>query len=70
MILVIHYYCLYVDDLIFTDNNFIVIEDSKKFMLQEFEIIDIGLMSFLMGIKIIQSNDEILSTKRVMLLNF
>jgi hypothetical protein len=37
---------LYVDDLIFTGNNPIMFKDFKKSMVQEFEIINIGLMTF------------------------
>jgi len=37
---------LYVDDLIFTGNNPTMFKDFKKSMVQEFEIINIGLMTF------------------------
>jgi hypothetical protein len=43
--------CLYVDDLIFTDNNPSMVKDFKKAMTQEFEMTDIGLMSYYLGIK-------------------
>jgi hypothetical protein len=36
---------LYVDDLIFTGNNPTMFKDFKKSMVQEFEIINIGLMT-------------------------
>ncbi|KAL4017192.1 hypothetical protein IC575_024868 [Cucumis melo] len=39
--------CLYVDDLIFTGNCASMFEDLKNAMTQEFEITDIGLMSYL-----------------------
>jgi hypothetical protein len=46
--------CLYVDDLIFTGNNPSMFEDFKKAMTQEFEITDIGLMSYYLGIEVKQ----------------
>jgi hypothetical protein len=45
---------LYVDDLIFTCNNPSMFEDFKKAMTQEFEMTDIGLMSYYLGIKVKQ----------------
>lgn len=46
--------CLYVDDLIFTGNNPSMFEDFKKAMTQEFEMTDIGLMSYYLGIEVKQ----------------
>jgi hypothetical protein len=46
--------CLYVDNLIFTGNNLIMFKDFKKSMVQEFEIIDIGLMTYFFGLEVIQ----------------
>jgi hypothetical protein len=47
-------YCLYVDNLIFTGNNPSMFEDFKKAMIQEFEMTDIGLMSYYLGIEVKQ----------------
>jgi hypothetical protein len=47
-------FCLYVDDLIFTGNNPSMFEDFKKAMTQEFEMTDIGLMSYYLGIEVKQ----------------
>jgi len=46
--------CLYVDDLIFIGNNPSMFEDIKKAITQEFEMTDIGLMSYYLGIKVKQ----------------
>jgi hypothetical protein len=45
--------CLYVDDLIFTSNNPTMFEDFKKSMVQEFEMIDISLMTHFLGLEVI-----------------
>jgi hypothetical protein len=46
--------CLYVDDLIFTGNNPTMFEDFKKSMVQEFEMTDIGLMAYFLGLEVTQ----------------
>ncbi|GKV17840.1 hypothetical protein SLEP1_g28296 [Rubroshorea leprosula] len=46
--------CLYVDDLIFTSNSTRMIEDFKRFMMHEFEMTDLGLMSYFLGIEVMQ----------------
>ena len=51
--------CLYVDDLIFTGINPSMFEDFKKAMTKEFEMIDIGLMAYYLGIEVKQMEDEI-----------
>ncbi|GKV50107.1 hypothetical protein SLEP1_g56822 [Rubroshorea leprosula] len=51
--------CLYVDDLIFTGNNANMFEEFKKAMTQEFEMTDIGLMSYYLGIEVKQNEDGI-----------
>jgi hypothetical protein len=38
--------CLYVDDLIFTGNNPKMSENFKQVMIKEFEMTDIGFMSY------------------------
>ena len=49
--------CLYVDDLIFTRD--FGIEDFKAVMEGEFEMIDLGLMKFFLGIEVQQSESGI-----------
>lgn len=51
--------CLYVDDLIYTGNNPKMFEEFKKEMTQEFEMTDIGLMSYYLGIEVKQDRDGI-----------
>jgi hypothetical protein len=46
--------CLYVGDLIFTGNNPSMFEDFKKAMTQEFEMTDIGFMSYYLEIEVKQ----------------
>ncbi|KAJ4781946.1 polyprotein [Rhynchospora pubera] len=50
---------LYVDDLIFTGNSGEMIEEFKKAMMREFEMTDLGLMSYFLGLEIKQSDDGI-----------
>jgi hypothetical protein len=44
--------CLYVDDLIFTKNNPKIFKDFKQVMIKEFEMTDISLMTYYLGIEI------------------
>ena len=49
--------CLYIDDLIFTGNNPIMFEDFKRSMVQEFEMTDIGLMAYFLGLEVTQKEE-------------
>jgi hypothetical protein len=49
--------CLYVDDLIFTGNDLEMFEKFKKSMKIEFEMTDLGLMHYFLGIEVVQSVD-------------
>ena len=51
--------CLYVDDLIFTGNNPSMFKDFKKAMAREFEMTDIGLMAYYLGIEVKQMEEGI-----------
>ena len=44
--------CLYIDDLIYTNNNPTMFEDFKKSMVQEFEMTDISLMVYFLGLEV------------------
>jgi len=44
--------CLYMDDMIFTRNNPKIFGDFKQEMIKEFEMTDIGLMTYYLGIEI------------------
>ncbi|KAL0398405.1 UNVERIFIED_CONTAM: Retrovirus-related Pol polyprotein from transposon TNT 1-94 [Sesamum radiatum] len=50
---------LYVDDLIYTENNEKMIHDFKEDMMKTFEMSDLGLMHFFLGIEINQEKEEI-----------
>jgi Reverse transcriptase (RNA-dependent DNA polymerase) len=50
---------LYVDDLIFTGNNRDMIEKFKLKMTKEFEMIDLGLMSYFLGLEVREENSGI-----------
>ena len=51
--------CIYVDDSIFMESNPSMFEKFKKAMIKEFEMIDIGLMSYYLGIEVKQKQDGI-----------
>ncbi|XP_071738725.1 uncharacterized mitochondrial protein AtMg00810-like [Rutidosis leptorrhynchoides] len=51
--------CLYVDDLIFTGSNPKMFEEFKKAMVREFEMTDIGLMAYYLGIEVKQKKEGI-----------
>ena len=51
--------CLYVDDLIFTGSNQKMFQEFKKAMTKEFEMTDIGLMAYYLGIEVKQKEDGI-----------
>ncbi|KAL0401556.1 UNVERIFIED_CONTAM: Retrovirus-related Pol polyprotein from transposon TNT 1-94 [Sesamum latifolium] len=51
--------CLYVDDLIFTSNNPNLFEKFKKKMSLEFDMTDLGLMSYYLGLEVKQSEKGI-----------
>lgn len=47
--------CLYVDDLIYTGSDVDMFDDFKKSMMNEFDMIDLGLMHYFLGIEVVQS---------------
>ncbi|KAG6489096.1 hypothetical protein ZIOFF_050354 [Zingiber officinale] len=49
--------CLYVDDLIFTGSNPSMFGEFKDVMTKEFEMTDIGLMAYYLGIEVNQRED-------------
>lgn len=51
--------CLYVDDLIFTGSNPTMFNEFKEVMTKEFEMIDMGLMAYYLGIEVKQKKDGI-----------
>ncbi|XP_050139286.1 uncharacterized mitochondrial protein AtMg00810-like [Malus sylvestris] len=51
--------CLYVDDLILTGSNPSMYEEFKRVMIKEFEMTDIGLMAYYLGIEVKQNEEGI-----------
>ena len=56
--------CLYVDDLIFTASNSKLLSDFKEAMVKEFEMTDLGLMSYFLGIEVQQTDEGIFISQR------
>ncbi|KAF5471268.1 hypothetical protein F2P56_011712 [Juglans regia] len=50
---------LYVDDLIFTENNLVMIEKFKKDMMANFEMSDLGLKHYFLVMEVSQEEDGI-----------
>ena len=55
---------LYVDDLIYTGNNKSICEEFKMSMMHEFDMSDLGKMSYFLGIEIIQNSKGIFMCQR------
>ncbi|XP_047326610.1 uncharacterized mitochondrial protein AtMg00810-like [Impatiens glandulifera] len=51
--------CLYVDDLIYFGTNKAMVEEFKNQMMKEFEMTDLGLMKYFLGIQVKQSPGRI-----------
>nr|XP_016478508.1 PREDICTED: uncharacterized mitochondrial protein AtMg00810-like [Nicotiana tabacum] len=56
--------CLYVDDLIFTGNNPELIYEFREAMISKFEMIDLGLMSYFLGIEVSQLDNGIFISQK------
>ena len=50
---------LYVDDLIFTKNDNFLIGEFKEAMKNEFEMTDLGLLKYFLGIEVKKLHDDI-----------
>ena len=53
--------CLYMDDLIFTGSNPSMFEEFKRVMTKEFEMTDIELMAYYLGIEVISKRRKAFS---------
>lgn len=51
--------CFYVDDLIFTENSEAMFAKFREAMTRQFEMTDMGLMSYFLGIEVQQTNEGI-----------
>ena len=49
---------LYVDDLLITGSSTKLIDEFKQAMMQAFEMSDLGLMTYFLGMEITQGKDE------------
>ena len=52
---------IYVDDLIFTRNDEVMLETFKKSMKQEFNMSDLGKMKYFLGVEVMQNSKGIFS---------
>jgi hypothetical protein len=51
--------CLYVDDILFTWDDPTMIQDFKQFMVKEFEMTNLNLIAYFLGLDAKQNSDEI-----------
>ena len=56
--------CLYVDDLIYTGNNYAMFEKFKESMMIEFEMTDLGMMHYYLGLEVVQSTTGIFISQK------
>lgn len=57
--------CLYIDDLIYTGNDHVLLENLKPLMMTEFEISDLGLMLYFLGIEVKQPSSRIFISQKI-----
>ena len=55
---------IYVDDLIFTGNDEVMLSEFKDSMFREFDMSDLGKMRFFFGIEVLQKSDGIYICQR------
>ena len=55
---------LYVDDLLITGGNIKLVEDFKREMMQIFEMTDLGLMTYFLGMEIKQLEGEVFISQK------
>ena len=56
--------CLYVDDLIYTQSDPVFLENFKVSIMTEFDMYDLGLMHYILGIDVKQSSSEIFISQK------
>lgn len=56
--------CLYVDDLIYTENDKELFDNFKHSMMEEFEMTDLVMMHYFLDIEIVQSSSRIFITQK------
>lgn len=58
--------CLYVDDLICVSNNRAMVDNFKNSIMNDFDMTDLGLMQYFLGIEVVQSHAGIFISSRNM----
>ena len=56
--------CLYVDDLIYTGSDTAMLESFKKSMMAKFEMSDLGMIHYFLGIEVLQFSAGILISQK------
>jgi hypothetical protein len=56
--------CLYVDDLIYMGNDRSMFTEFKSSMMKEFDMTDLGLMHYFLGIEVVQLSDSIFISQK------
>ena len=51
--------CVYVDDLIFTGNDVVMFEKFKKTMMIEFDMTDLGMLHYFVGIEVVDGTCDL-----------
>lgn len=55
---------VYIDDLIYTGNSTLMLEDFKSSMMKEFSMSDLGKMKYLLGVEVVQDEQGIFLNQR------
>ena len=55
---------LYVDDLIYTGNSGKMMEDFKKDMMETYEMSDLGMLHYFLGIEVLQNDEGIFISQK------
>ncbi|KAD2204143.1 hypothetical protein E3N88_41639 [Mikania micrantha] len=56
--------CLYVDDIIYTESSNELVAEFKQHMMTEFDMTDIGILRYFLGLEVTQSNAGIFLSQR------
>ena len=56
--------CLYVDDLLFTGNDVKMMQNFKQDMMQAYEMSDLGLLNYFLGIEVSQVKEGIFISQK------
>ena len=56
--------CLYVDDIIYSTSSISLVDEFKSQMMNEFEMSDMGLIHYFLGVEVHQDGDGIFLSQR------